>query len=442
MQRQNDKDMIETTTRWLTYKEELALAVFFSNVEKFKCLVRMPNFKVELITEPMRLYNEDTASLATILSCFKILYAVPGHEKLQMKNNQIVNIIREKCGLEITEHVDLRQYNPEGRGDILGERNYQNFLSWVLSCREGGHGQGKESWPRLKWRYRYVLTDALREQHLLTLEQGMTSAQKDQVLQKVKEKNKRQRDAWDRAHTEPLSEEAKRFVDSIDIPGAILALFDEGKMFLGYTGVYDSLISYVLNNTMHITLRVGGYSYRVEGSVIGRAHLSGVEPGRVECLYCDSADPEEDYGVTNTRYHIMRKYDFEYDDEFVKYAEEYDYKCFALGGETHPMVYYYVNNIDTGWYSADGLFQGFYSNNRGLQALADVAMIRGFKDIKPATAAVFSDSGNHTGDQIFCGPAAHYDKRDRASSQRKLFEDARIPYLNIGAKEDNTGRDM
>ena len=432
MQKRNDKEMIETTTRWLTFKEELALAVFFSNVEKFKCLAGMPNFKVELLLEPMHLYNEDTASLVTILSCFKILYAVPGHEKLQMKNNQIVNIIKEICGLEITERVYLRKYNPEGLGNILGQRNYPNFLSWVLSCREGGYGQGKESWPRLKWRYRYVLTDALREQHLLTLERGMTDAQKDQTLRQVKEQNRRQREAWDKAHDEPLSEETKRFVDSIDKPGAILALFDEGKMFLAYTGVYDSLIHYVLNNTKHIMLRVGGYSYRVERSVIGKAHTLGTEPGRVECLYCGSSDPAEDYGVTNTRYHLMRKYDFEYDDDFVKYAEEYDYKCVELGGEMHPMVYYYVNNIDTGWYTADGLFHGFYSNDRGLQALTDVAMIRGYKDIKPATAVVFTNSGHGAGDEIFCGPAAHFDKRDRTSSQRKLFEDAKTPYLVIG----------
>ena len=61
--------MIETTTRWLTFKEELALAVFFSNVEKFKCLTDMPNYKVELLTEPMRIWNKNDAPLATINAC-------------------------------------------------------------------------------------------------------------------------------------------------------------------------------------------------------------------------------------------------------------------------------------------------------------------------------------------------------------------------------------
>ena len=159
-------------------------------------------------------------------------------------------------------------------------------------------------------------------------------------------------------------------------------------------------------------------------------------PERLESIYCGYYPPSEDHGDARAIFHELDKYSFDYDDPFVRYSEDYDYKCFALGGVMHPMVYYYVNNIDTGWYDRDGKFCGFYDKQRGLQALGDVVMIRGYSDIKPATAAVFSDSGNHPGDQIFCGPAAHYDKRDRTSSQRKLFEDARIPYLNIGVKAD------
>lgn len=94
------------------------------------------------------------------------------------------------------------------------------------------------------------------------------------------------------------------------------------------------------------------------------------------------------------------------------------------------MVYYYVNNIDPGWYDKDGNIHRFYDKHRGLEALGDVTMVRGYVDIKPATAALYSDSGSGCGDEIYCGPAAHYDKRSRTSSQRKLFEDAGIPFLN------------
>ena len=75
--------MQETIKRNLSYKEELTLAAFFSNVQKFGCLAEMPHFRKELLTEPVQLYGNDRAPLATLLSCFKILYAVPGHEDLQ-----------------------------------------------------------------------------------------------------------------------------------------------------------------------------------------------------------------------------------------------------------------------------------------------------------------------------------------------------------------------
>ena len=428
--------MKEINIRWLTYKEELALSLFFSNVEKFKCLSSMPNFQVELLTEPMILYNKETASLATILSCFKILYAIPGHEVLQSKNDEIIHIIQERFGFEISDEVDLCKYNPNGPGDILGKSDYPKFLFWVLSCRNNGYGHGKESWDTLKWKYKFVLTDALREQHLKTLERGMTVDQIEQTRRLVEE-DKNKKDAGVRDNTKPLPEKARRFLEMIDEPGAVLAFFDEGKTYYSYTGIYytgiyESFIRYVFSNTKHITLRVGGYSYRVESGVLSISQLLRADQRRIECLDCQPDCLVENEKSVGPRYHLMSKYVFNYEDEFVKYAEEYDYKYFALGGMERPMVYYYVNNIDTGWYSEDGQFKNFYSKERGLQALSDVAMIRGYKDIKPATAAVFTDSKLGAGTEILFGPAAHFDKQDRASSQRKLFEDARIPYLNLG----------
>ena len=436
LQKRKEREMTDQTTRWLTYKEELALAVFFSNVEKFKCLAGMPNYKVELLTEPMRIWNKNDAPLATILSCYKILYAVPGYEKLATKNDEIIAMVLKKSGLEITGNANLSEYNPDGLGNILRYKEYDALLKWVLSIRTLGYAPGKESWEQLKRKYRYIVIDALREQHLEKLGKLLPDWRKRQVIEELMQQNAEERRRYHNLPRPVLPVHVKEFIDMIDQPGAILALFDEGKLFYGYSDILEAIIRYTLTESKHITLRVGGYSYRVEGQALSLSCDLGNNPERLESIYCGYYPPNEDHSDARAIFHELDKYSFDYDDPFVRYSEDYDYKCFALGGVMHPMVYYYVNNIDTGWYDRDGKFCGFYDKQRGLQALGDVVMIRGYTDIKPATAAVFSDSGNHPGDQIFCGPAAHYEKRDRTSSQRKLFEDARIPYLNIGVKAD------
>lgn len=427
--------MTEKKTRWLTYHEELAMAVFFSNVEKFRCLSNMELFNQEILTKPLRLWNKDDAPLVTILACYKILYAIPGNKKWKERNDAIVGMVKERCGMEITEDIDLSAYNPEGVGDILHQRDYKRMISWVSSCREGGYGPQPESWDNLKSFYRYIPTNALREQHLARLEKRYTESERNLILKKVREEHQKSIQAWEKSHAQPLSKEIKQFIDKHDREGAILALFDEGKGFLAYTGLYYTIIRYVLSKTQHITIRVGGYSYRAEKAALHISTQLKCKPERLESIYCDYYKPSVDYGDANAKFFELYDYLFDYEMELVKYAEQYDYKTFSMNGENHPMVYYYVNNIDTGWYSEDGEFHGFYDKRRGLQALGDVIMIRGYKDIRPATCAIFTDSGRDYSNEIYCGNMAHFDRKTRAGSQRQLFEDARIPYLDIGGKE-------
>ena len=229
-----------------------------------------------------------------------------------------------------------------------------------------------------------------------------------------------------------LPEETQEYLKQIDEPGAILALFDEEKMFYAYEGPLEAIIRYCLTESKHITLRVGGYSYRMERQALYLSYVLQTVPTRLESIYCGYHRPCIDYKDARAVFRELCKYDFDYEDPFVKYAEEYDYKCVTLRGVPHTMVYYYVNNIDPGWYDKEGNFHRFYDKHRGLEALGNVTMVRGYGDIKPATAALYSDSGGGCGDEIYCGLAAHYDKRSRTSSQRKLFEDAGIPFLNYG----------
>ena len=428
-------NMTDKSTRWLTYKEELALAVFFSNVEKFKCLSALPNFKTELLTEPMRIGKKDDAPLATILACWKILYATPGNEGMAAKNEAIIGMIRERCGIDITDEIDLSKYNPDGPGDILKYKEYGSLLKWVLSIRESGYAPGRESWDQLKTEYGYVTNRALREQHLSHLGKPFPIWQKEIIMKKMREEIEKERRAYMDRQLPATPQNAKEFIDDLDRPGTIIALFDEGKLFYTYADELESVIRYILTETKHITLRVGGYSYRVERQALDISKELDIDPCRLESIYCGYFEPHVDHLLAKATFRELKEYAFDYDNPFVRYAEEYDYKCFAIGGVTHSMVYYYVNNIDTGWYDKDGKFCGFYDKHRGLEALGDVVMIRGYQDIKPANAAIFTDSGRHFGDEIYCGPAAHFDKRDRTSSQRKLFEGAHIPFIDLGKNQ-------
>ena len=423
----------ETTQRNLTFKEELGLAVFFSNVEKFRCLSTFLLFKKTLLTEPFRIGNKDKAPLLAILSCLKVLYAAPGHEKLKKRNDEIIAIVKERCRRKVTEKPDLAGCYPEHSDDSVESHNYAYVYAIVKWSREKGYGPGKESWDALVAQYDTVINNALRENNLQSLEKRLP----DEVIEAGKKEVDEPAPVLRNYTGRRLPEELKEFLESLDQPGAVLAMFDEGKAFARVFFpespylIHADIIEYVLTSTKHITLRVGGYSFRVAKLVLNIAQKLGTEPWRVEYLSEMEAVPENDRpDATCTRIR-MRGYDFESDDPFVQYAEQYDFKYFSMGTGAHTTVYYYVNKIDTGFYEQDGIFQPFYSNDRGLEALTDVAIVRGYKDIRPATAAIYTDSGQGRGDSIFFGPASHTDKKTRCSSQRKLFEDAGIKFFNL-----------
>ena len=400
--------------RWLNYKEELALSVFFSNVEKFKALVNLPNFKAELLTEPMQICDEDAPALSTILSCYRILYSLPGYEKFARRNDGIIDVLRKRGGPVVPQEIDLSGYNPSGPGDILAHKEYGTLLKWVLGIRRTGYAPGKESWERLSFRYRQVVIDALREQHLEHLGRGLSDAQKESILNAIHEQEKEACRQYLARPKPTLSAEAKSFIDNMDRPGSIVALFDNGKGFYRDEDAFETVIRYILSEARFIVLRVGGNSFRAEMLAYGLSREIGSDPARLESIYCGRNKPEEYLARVRATFHALSDYDFDYGDDFVRYAERYDNRSFTFGNETHPMVFYYVNDIDTGWYDEQGQFTPFYDKYRGLRALGDVAMIRGYADIKPATAAIVAAPGH-----------------GRPARQRRLAEDAGIPVLDI-----------
>ena len=45
--------MIKTDTRYLTFEEELLVAVYYNNVEKLKWLINMEYFQPSMVIEPV-----------------------------------------------------------------------------------------------------------------------------------------------------------------------------------------------------------------------------------------------------------------------------------------------------------------------------------------------------------------------------------------------------
>lgn len=206
----------------------------------------------------------------------------------------------------------------------------------------------------------------------------------------------------------------KAFIDNIDKPGAILAVYDEGKTFGGssdfYRPLYDKMLEYIFKETKYITVRVGGYSNRIDYAVWDMTKDNPEHQKRVE--------------------HVgekLRKMTFDKDSNFIKRVDQYDFKGFA----GHTCLWYYINDVESGYTDRDGVFQPFYgAKGKGFDALVDVVMAIGYGDIPPATAAVHTFTSDSTGDRLFCGGKATM-KKCRGQSRKDLFEEYGIQYLDI-----------
>ena len=234
-----------------------------------------------------------------------------------------------------------------------------------------------------------------------------------------------------------LENKVSDFIHEIDKPGAILTVFDEGKVFarcdiLEYEPTYCYVMRRVWRESKNVVIRVGGYSYRAEDMAL--ALVKELPKDRVYLEYL-SQYATSNYDDPRIRAISMRDFKFDYSMDIVQQAEEYDFKTFSNEKGSHCMVYYYVNNIDTGFYDDKGVFHRFYSKDRGLQAITDVIMINGYEDITPATAAICTFTFDSEGDRLYISNAVHKDRRSRTSSQRMLIEKAGIKLLDLTNKK-------
>ena len=66
-----------------------------------------------------------------------------------------------------------------------------------------------------------------------------------------------------------------------------------------------------------------------------------------------------------------------------------------------------------------------------MQAISDVVMIKGYKDIPPGTAVISTFTFDHEGDIIIAGGSMHRDRRSRTTSQRMLINSAGIKCIDL-----------
>ncbi len=490
--------MQKTTTSYLSFEEELLVAVYHNNVEKVKWLIGMNYFKPSMITDPMD-FGEVSIPLYWLTICYHYMLRYEEYDGVRKSVDDMLALWKERFHLDTDEIVDFKNsYKVDKMPPIIkdddkwwvGRLTLEDFLksgarevdynlykavnaydvkevvrqlqlggipdakvidkngnirSTISMFRFGKQNRDYYLWGEEKvverWKVGSLIREGLEEMILFLLEKSIRERESCQVATFSGNV-----DLFDYIsnHNYVPSDEVVEMIDSfimdIDKPGAVLTIFDEGKAFvrchhLNYENLYEYLIKQVFQKSKYIVIRVGGYSYRVANMVLYR--VKQLPEDRVYVEYLSEGSAEEEWKERDPRVRIvgMGKYKFTSDMAIVKDALNYDFKTFGNHNGSHTMVYYYVNNIDTGWYDEGGKFFPFYNKDRGLQAISDVVMIKGFMDIAPATAAVCTFTFDSGGDIIIAGSSIHKDKLSRTSSQRKLIYDAGIKLLDLTDKK-------
>lgn len=484
---------------YLTFEEELLVAVYFNNVEKLKWLIEMDYFKPSMITEP-RDFGDVSIPLYWLTICYHYMLRYEEYDHVRQPVDDILAIWKDRFRLDTDIIIDLKSCYHAGivppvvkdddkwwmghlsLDDYLrsGAREVDYILFKAISrydvnnvtiqLKRGGLPDAKvidkngntrsaismfRYWKRNRdyylwgeetiverWRVESLIRNGLEEMILYLLEDNIRNREDVSIETFSDDVDMLGYSSMsDYMPSNEMIGKIDAFIHDIDYPGSVLTMFDEGKVFarcrhFEYQALYAYVIKKIFSNTRHVVIRVGGYSDRVSQMAINLAKTQPEGRVYVEHLSIGSADNEWLDRDSRIRTIGMGKYKFKPSMDIVKQAEKYDFKTFGSRNGSYPMVYYYVNNIDTGWYDANGQFCSFYDKYRGLQAITDVIMVNGYEDISPATAAVCTFTFDSRGDILLAGGTIHEDKRSRTSSQKKLIEHAGVRLLDLTYKSE------
>ena len=436
-------------SRFLKYEEELALALFFCNVEKFKWLLESECFSISVLTEPVKISYIELAPYI-ITAGYKKMLNSPAYEGLRKRNDIIADIIENKYNILLdfdisfdwgndrklfeslsfkkeAEYANQANYdltNAIGRLDIPITRQllisgadplevvkdenwtvYSEFMSRYY-CTKDSYDPGKEDWDKMCTSIaNFFPTYVLREQMKTLLNQFIPEDIQNDVMRSVKEN-------WDKitnsADTNDLvlDSELKEFLNGLDLPGSVLAVMDEDKLTCRYSpdimNAYEQVLDYIMTELKYLSVRVGGNSYRSGNHLASIMREKNYPTGRFVNLTHHKSEAKATFTEPNVREIDMRNFDFTKDRDLVECADGFDIRSMHYKGSSHSLVWYYVNNISCGWYKENGEFMPFNSNIKGLWMLTEVAKVRGFMDMKPASAVLYSNMFSSQTNGIAC----------------------------------------
>ena len=255
------------------------------------------------------------------------------------------------------------------------------------------------------------------------------------------------------------------FLKSIDTDETILVVTDFGKGNFYYGALFSELSEFLLAETHHMKVRVGGNSFRFAEELI----YNLLERKMSNCRRFEffrtaierDADPDDNWiqricEVATVRF--MSDYKFDIASDFMRYVDKYDIRGAGAGmnyktktvtvydygkpmvgaesivmvplmmskDEQHgplkdgtkvqpispklglrgSMAVLWVRKEQPGFLH-DGEFCIFNSSEKGAWAIGDVMMVKGYEDVPPATHALYGDAVSNL-----------------APNQRRLFEDA------------------
>jgi len=383
--------MQRTITEHLTYREELEMAVLYLNLEKLKYLVAMDIFDEDCLLSNDINETKQRYPLYVINLCYSYIFTREPYGCFIEKNNAMLNFWHERFGLPLKNDKLLEDlFDHKERLNLSSYDDDFNFR-WLCQCVANMNiykylFKKESSNHNHYYLYSWMINDALMIRTAKTLEENGKNLHYDY-------------DAEYKEHVinideNDMDEQIISFIDKHDNEGEELALYDEDKFthrVFSDSKQYAAILKRLLL-TKHLKIRIGGNSFRVGESITNMAKALGVEDKILDFDAC------------------FKDVQFEWGSPLVEYADNYDFR----GQGDHSMVWFYVNNVDCGWYEKDGSFCRFNTNEKGYWQIVEVIKTKGYNSIKPATCA------------LICGKDSRISGR-----QHTMLEEEGIDHINV-----------
>ena len=388
--------MQKTIIEHLTYREELEMAVLYLNLEKLKYLVAMDIFDEDCLLSNDINETKQRYPLYVVNLCYSYIFTKEPYKCFTEKNNAMLNFWHERFGLPLKNDELLEElYNHKERLPLSYYFNQFHF-SWLCSCVSRMDSYKflfkKESSDHNNYyMYSRMINDALMIRTAKALEDKGANLHYDydeeygEYVQNIDENN--------------LDEAIISFIEKHDNEGEELALYDEDKFthrVFSDSKHFAAMLKRLLL-TKHLKIRIGGNSFRIGNYITDIAKALGVE------------NKVLDFDTT------FREEQFKWGSPLIDYADKFDFR--SQGGKDtghHSKVWYYVNNVDCGWYKEDGSFCRFDTKEKGYWQIIEVIKAKGYNSIKPATCA------------LICGKDPRISGR-----QQTMLEEEGIDYINV-----------